>query len=309
MTLSLLLVLAHVPPPPDASGEVHQGLELLLQWPLANPLLLIPIAFGILYAHGLRRWPQPRTLRPWAPYSFYAGLGLMIFALGGPLDALADDLFSMHMVQHMVLMMIAPPLVLLGAPTTPVLKGLPQAVRRQVVAPLMRSASARSVYRFLAHPVTIFLTFTINLWMWHFYGQAYETATQRMWVHIIEHWTFISTAMLFWWVVIDPKPLRSSLSYPLRMLFIGVTMFQKVVLGAFITYRHAVLYEYYEGRPRLWGLSAVYDQQLAAMWMWIGGTMVLTVALIIVMVVWFDKMEKHSKLREAEEDARLAAQT
>ncbi|MBF8299417.1 MAG: putative rane protein [Dehalococcoidia bacterium] len=303
----LLTILAHVLPPADPSGNVAQGWELWAQWSWANPLLLIPMALGVLYARGLRRWPKPRRLKAWAPYSFYTGLALVVFSLAGPLDAIADDLFSMHMVQHMMLMMIGPPLILLGAPTTPILKGLPRSARKSLVAPLMRSPAAHAVYRFFAHPVTIFLLYTINLWLWHFYGNAYETAAQSMWVHILEHWTFIITASLFWWVVIDPRPMRSNLSYLTRMIFIGVTMLQKVLLGAFITYRHDALYAYYAAKPRLWGLSPLYDQHLAAMWMWIGGTLILLIAIVVVMMVWLEKEEKKSRDREAKEDAARAA--
>lgn len=301
-------MLGHVPSPSGLDGNTPQGWGVLLHWTLTNPLLLLPLAAGILYALGLRHWPRPWTLRPWAPYSFYLGLALTVAALAGPLDALADDLFSMHMIQHMVLMMIGPPLLLLGAPTTPILRGLPASFKKSVVSPLMQSSGARSIYRFLAHPVTIFVSFSTTVWMWHFVTGAYEMATQHSWLHIGEHWTFIATAMLFWWVIIDPKPLRSRLSYPIRILFMGATMIQQVALGAFITYRETVLYPYYATRPRLWGITAVSDQQLAAMYMWIGGTMVLTISLVIIIAMWFDREERKSKEREAAEDAARAVQ-
>lgn len=299
----LLALLAHVLPPPESGGAVSEGWRILLHWNLTNPLLLLPFAAGILYARGLSRWPKPWTLRPWAPYSFFGGLALMTLALAGPPDALADDLFSMHMIQHMVLMMIGPPLILLGAPATPILKGLPTGFRKSVVSPLMQSKGAHSFYRFVAHPVTIFLMYSIDVWMWHFYKHSYEYATQHPWVHIAEHWSFVTTSMLFWWVLIDPKPLSSRLNYPIRILFMAATMAQQVVLGAFITYRETVMYPYYADRPRLWGISALYDQQLAAMYMWIGGTGIMTVALVIIIAMWIDREEKRAKEREAWQDA------
>ena len=113
------------------------------------------------------------------------------------------------------------------------------------------------------------------------------------------HWTFIGTASLFWWIVIDPRPLRSKIPYPLRVFFLGVTMFQNVALGAGITFKSTILYPYYESRPRLWEITAFSDQQAGGLVMWIIGTMMFVGALIVVLAVWLDKEEKRTRSQEA----------
>ena len=293
-------ILAHV------VGEgASQGWGVLRQWTWTDPTLLVPLALAILYARGLRNWPHPRPLKSWRPYSFYAGLLFLVIALASPIDAMSDDLFFMHMVQHLILVMIAPVLLLLGAPTTPLLRGLPGFVRKNVIAPLMRSPKARSLYRSITFAGTAWLLFSINLWTWHFYGDAYERATTNAALHIFMHWTFITTAMLFWWAIIDPRPLRSRIPYPLRLVFIGVTMLQNVALGAAITFRNDILYPYYATRARLWDISPLTDQQAGGLVMWTIGSMMFMLAIIITIAVWFDKEEKRSRKEEAAIDAAL----
>ena len=213
-------------------GEgTYEGFRVLTQWSWSDPTLLIPILLAATYANGLRNWPHRRGFSKWRPYSFYAGLTLLALALASPIDVLSDDLFFMHMIQHLIMVMVAPPLLLLGAPTTPLLRGLPELLRKNMVAPLMRNLGVRSFYRVLTFAGTTWLLFTINMWAWHFYGGAYELATQNTPLHVFMHWTFITTASLFWWLVIDPRPLRSTIPYPLRIFFLGITMFQNVALG------------------------------------------------------------------------------
>ena len=291
----------------SSGGDLDPGIGILASWTWKEPTLLVILAVGILYARGLRNWPHPRPMKPWRPYFFYAGLAFLVIALVSPIDALSDDLFFMHMIQHLLMVMVAPPLLLLGAPTTPLLRGVPKFVLKGVVAPLMRNQEVRSSYRFLTYAGTVWVLFSINMWAWHFYGGAYERATQNAALHIFMHWTFITTATLFWWVVIDPRPLRSRIPYPLRLIFLGVTMFQNVALGAGITFQTSTLYPYYATRARLWDISPLSDQQAGGLVMWIIGTMMIMTALLITTAIWLDREEKRSRKEEAKMDALMAA--
>ena len=295
-------ILAHI-----VSEGSPQGWELLRQWRWTDPTLLVPVALGILYARGLRNWPHPRPLKPWRPYFFYAGLLILVIGIASPIDRLSDDLFFMHMIQHLILVMVAPPLLLLGAPTTPILRGMPRVARKGIVAPLMRSPSARRLYKGLTFAGTAWLLFTINMWTWHFYSDIYEQATTNAVLHIFQHWTFGATATLFWWTIIDPRPLRSRVPHSLRLIFLGVTMFQNVALGAGITFQSGLLYPYYATRPRMWDITPLADQQAGGLTMWIIGTMMIIGALLVTTVVWLDKEEKRSREQEARMDAALAA--
>jgi len=262
------------------------GWALLGRWSWDDPTLIIPLSLGALYTIGLCKWPKPRPLKPWQPYSFYAGLVIGVIAVSSPIDVVSDDLFLMHMVQHLLIVMVAPPLVLLGAPTTPILRGLPSWVKRGVVAPLMRNVGIRSFYGWITFPFVVWLAFTVNMWAWHFYSGAYELAMRNTATHIFQHWTFVATATLFWWTIIDPRPLKSRIPYPLRIFFIGATMMQNVLLGAGITFQDEVLYPFYQNRGQLWGIAPLDDQQTGGLIMWIVGTMMLVAALIAVLVIW-----------------------
>ena len=294
----MLGVLAH-----NSSEGQGAGWEVLGSWSW-DPILLIPLALGVLYARGLRNWSfEPRLWKPWQPYLFYTGLAAVVITVASPIDALADDLFFMHMIQHMLLVMVGPPLILLGAPTTPVLRGLPPAIRRNVVKHLAGSLRVRSLYRWLTFPVVGWLLFVFNGWTWHMYTPSYDLALRDGGVHLLQHGTFVATASLFWWSVIDPRPLRSQLAYPLRLIYLGVTMFQNVALGASITFRDEILYPFYAEGPRLWNLAALSDQRTGGLIMWIVGDMMIIAALLITMAIWFRRGEERSRQEEARLDA------
>ena len=284
-------------------GGTGDGWDVLLLWTFDPLIILVVLIPGLLYANGLRRWKnRPASFARWRPYVFYSGLAFVLLALASPIDSLADDLFLFHMIQHLQLQMVGPPLILLGAPTTPVLKGMPKPLRLDVVRPLVRNPRARLAYTVLTVPVAAWLLFAINTWAWHFWPGAYDASLTNGGLHALQHFTFSATSLLIWWTIIDPKPLRSRVSYPFRMLIIIVTMFQNVALGAAITFRDEVLYDFYETRQRLWGISPLGDQQAGGAFMWTMGVMMLMVALVITFLVWWDKQEKKSRAEEAELD-------
>ncbi len=265
--------------------------------PIVIFAVLIP---GILYARGLKRWTdRPSWIPGYRPYFFYAGIFLVFIALSSPIDALADDLFLMHMIQHLMLQMIAPPLILVGAPTTPVLKGLPRRLRLGLVRPLVRNHGVRALYNTLTFPLVAWLMFIIASWSWHFVDGAYEAALRNEGIHILEHLTFVFTAMVLWWTLIDPRPLRSKLSYPFRAVVLVVTLFNTVAMGAAITFRDEVLYPFYIERERLWNITVLEDQQAGGATMWVVGVMMILIALVATLSIWFDRQEKRSRIAEA----------
>jgi putative membrane protein len=242
-------------------------------------------------AHG--RVPRPR-----APLAFFAGLTALLIALVGPLDAAVATSFSAHMVQHLLLTMVAPPLLLLGAPLTLALQAWPGAPRRAMLG-AMRSRPAR----LLSQPVVAWASFFIVLWGVHLTG-VYEAALRSQGLHALEHLALLATALLFWMPVVHIDPSPSVLSYPARILYLFVAMPAMAFLGLVLVSAQQPLYATYaqvEGTAR-----ALADQQMAGAIMW-GGTMVLIVpALGFVVLDWMRADEREAR-RVDDRLARAAA--
>ncbi len=270
-----------------ALHPVHTGeLTFWNTWtfdPLTVAGLLVLLA---LYSRGLwRSRGRSGGLFPWWRVgSFYTGWTALILGAVSPIDGLSSDLFLMHMVQHMLLMMVGPPLVLLGAPVVPVLRGLPKLLRDDLAIPLLQMRRVRKVLSFLASPLIAWLVFVFTLWIWHI-PALYNEAVDNEALHFLQHAMFIGAATFFWWIAIDPVPLKPRLSYGLRLLYLFLATLQSTALAAIITLSEDVLFTYYEGVPRLWGLTPGEDQMIAGLVMWIPGAGIYFTALTVLFFV------------------------
>jgi putative membrane protein len=294
------------------SGPAHDlpgGDAIWRSWPF-EPLMLLPVVLmGVWYAAGLRSWPERSREHPrWRTMLFYLGLATMVLAVNSPLHMLSERHFSMHMVQHMLLVMLAAPLVLLGAPTTPVLRGMPRWLRLGVVRPLSADRLARGAFRLLVHPLVALVTFTAALWAWHLAPGWYEAATTDEGIHRLQHMTFVVTAFQFWWSVIDPAPLHSSLGYLMRMVYLVVQGTAQSILGAFITLVDRPLYEHYVQATPILSISPMSDQQLGGLIMWVApGSMVNLAAIGVLFATWYVQGERRQRELDAERDAAESA--
>ena len=283
--------------------SLHTGagsaLPLWLNWEL-NPIIwagLLTAAW--LYARGLGLSAGSRRgLHPWwRPYCYYAGLLAYATALVSPLDHLASDLFAFHMVQHLLLGLVGAPLVLLGAPMIPVLRGIPRPVRRSALAPLLRHPWVRGALKTLSHPFIAWAIYVATVLAWHT-PPAFDLALRNELVHDLEHLSWSVAGILFWWNVIDPVPLRSNLSHLGRVPYVFITTVPNFILGAFITFAPTAWYEHYRDQPLLFGLTAHEDQQLAGVIMWVPGALVLLGALLAVLVLVVTTEERRQQERE-----------
>ncbi|MEZ4501413.1 MAG: cytochrome c oxidase assembly protein [Dehalococcoidia bacterium] len=279
-------------------------------WDL-EPVLLVPAALLIaVYVHGLDRWRErSRPHSAWRTASFISGVLIVLLALLSPLHWLADHHFTFHMVQHELLMMVAAPLILLGAPTTPILRGIPRGVRRAVLEPVFNASVVRTGFRWLTHPVTAFVAYTVTLYSWHFFPGWYAATVTNGYIHDVQHLTFLGSAMLVWWNVIDPRPLHAPLPYPMRMAFLFAVATPKAFMGAFITYSSRVLYEdAYGGVPPVFDMSLATDQVVGGMIMWVPSLMMYLIAIGIVFFVWTQKSEASQREADARRDALATAE-
>ena len=275
-----------------AHGAIPEGAAWWSAWSV-DPVFLVPV--GLMawwYAQGLLRWHGRTRAHPaWRTALFYLGATLLVLAMESPVDRLGVHEFSMHMVQHEVLMMLAVPVMLLGAPTTPLLLGLPRWLRAGLVRPLAGRGGTRALYRGLTHPIVAAAILSTMLWAWHLVPGWYEAALLDQKVHDLEHFTMTAAAVLFWWNVIDPKPLHSRLNHPLRMLYMFATSLPKQFLAAMITFAPTSLYAYYEEVRRVLPGTAMEDQGLAGLIMWVPGGMIMLIEMGVVFFVWARRAE------------------
>jgi cytochrome c oxidase assembly factor CtaG len=276
------------------AGAAATGLgELLVRvgwaWDLRPVVLLAVGALAGLYLRGwwrLRRTPRTRGAAPgWRLTAYLAGLASVILALCSPLELLAELSFTAHMVQHELLLMVGPPLLLLGAPFPIVLWALPPSLRRRLGALVSRPGPVRRALRTLTWMPVAGALYTVTLWGWH-HVSAYEAALRYAILHDLEHLTFFGTAILFWWPIVNPAPrfhrLGTGVMYGARIGYLILATAQNTLLGAVFGLAERTLYPSYAAAPRLiadW--SPVEDQAFGGGVMWSGSHMFLIAVLIL----------------------------
>ncbi|HTU27199.1 MAG TPA: cytochrome c oxidase assembly protein, partial [Pirellulales bacterium] len=256
---------------------------ILASWP--NTPWLWAAAAWTAAVYGRGWWELHRRDRErwrWRqPIAFGGGLAAMLLALASPIEPLAALLLQAHMVQHLLLMMVAPPLLWLGDPLFPCLRGLPRSVRRDGCAPLLRADGLRQAFDRLTWPPVALVVYTAVAWLGHVPG-IYETALRSDGWHVVQHTAFLAAALLFWYPVVRPYPSRPSWSAWLLIPYLVLADVGNTVLAALITFSGRVLYPYYEGVPRLAGLSALDDQAAAGVWMWVPGSVAFLLPLFAI---------------------------
>ncbi|MDD5198233.1 MAG: cytochrome c oxidase assembly protein [Terrimicrobiaceae bacterium] len=242
-------------------------------WKFEPGLVAGLLLAAILYARGWQRLQSraPHRFPPWRLGCFLGGIVTIFFALTSPLDAFANFLLSIHMVQHLLLTMVAPPLLLLGAPWLPILLGLPRRLTADVLGPFLTWAPLRAAAAFLTHPVTAWLLFAISNVAWHT-PPLYELALHSTGWHRVEHGFFLGTALLFWWNVILPWPTHQTRPRWIVIPYLLLADFQNTALAAFFSFYDRVLYPTYAAAPRVTDLNALSDQAAAGAIMWVPGS-------------------------------------
>ena len=275
-------------------------------WSFRADVMLVLMVVAAAYTCGWWRLSSRghwSTARGWRPAACLTGLMALGLALLSPIDRFASMLFTLHMVQHLLLIMVAAPLLLLADPLPTVLWALPRRTRRRVGRLFSREAAVRQVLWILTWMPVAWLVFMGNLWSWH-HPAAYQAALRHEVIHDLEHLTFFGTALLFWWPIINPAPRVHGRIHPghptLPILYLMTATAQNVVLGALIALPQRVLYPFYAAAPRLWGLNPLSDQALGGGIMWVAAHMYLLPILLIVARMLSEE-ERATREREAVE--------
>ena len=274
--------------------------EVLLAWSL-DPVPWIGVALaGGAYLWAVRRLSASSTRSPhprWRTAGFMAGLAAMLVALASPIEAYEGVLFSVHMVQHMLLELVAAPLLLLGAPVTLALRVATPTLRRRLLRVLHSPVVA-----VLSFPLLGWLVFAAVNWGWHF-SSLYDQALENVALHYLQHATFLAASLLFWWPIVGADPARWRLPYPVRLFYLFLAMPQNSFLGVALMGASTVLYPHYLSNLRAWGPTALADQSLGGILMWVGGDIVFLTAMGAVVAAWV----RHEDRKTARLDARLDA--
>jgi len=208
----------------------------------------------------------------WRVLAFLSGLLTVWIALASPLDALNELLLTAHMLQHMLLMMVAPPLILLGAPLVPMARGLSGLVRGKVASPIRLGHA-------FTNPIVGALLMGLVMFAWHT-PRLYELALRSELWHEVEHGSFFLASLIFWWPVVLPWPSRAHWPRWAMVPYLLLADLQNTVLSAILAFSDRVLYPSYARAPRLFGLSALEDQVAAGAFMWVAGSLVFIVPAI-----------------------------
>jgi putative membrane protein len=249
------------------------------RWDLHPSVIIGLVLLGGLYVYlgGLSGGAGGAPRRRIA--SFAGALLVLGLALNGPLHNLSDSyLFSAHMVQHLVLTLVFPPLLLYGTPA-------------RVMRPLVRPRWVLWFARRATRPLVAGALFSVPITLWHF-PQFYEAALEHHALHIAQHLVFLATAVIMWWPVLSPLPELPRASYATQLLYLFALGLPMSLAGALITLATDVLYPFYAAAPRVWGLTPAADQQLGGLLMWVVGTIYLWVAATVVWFRWAAREER-----------------
>ena len=267
---------------PLIAAVVHPVAQIgWTNWTIHWSTVIGLVALGALYKWGARHIQRTAaasgnevpTLRAGQQIAFFSALLVIFVSLNGPLHDLSDVfLFSAHMVQHLLLSLLMPPLLLMGTPGW-------------LLRPLLRYPAVNGIAHALTKPIRCFIIFNVVIAAWHL-PPLYNTAMEHHPVHIVQHLTFMAASMLMWWPFLSPLPELPRLSYPGQMLYCFLMVIPMSIVAIYIAMADHVLYPAYSIAPRVWGLTPMSDQQIGGLIMWVPGGLLFYVVMTFVFFKW-----------------------
>jgi putative membrane protein len=306
---TILATLAALPDVALAHGSVpHEPPTLatiVFGWQLEPGIAIGLGASALLWLWIVRRVSQlhPGNGVPvFRSVAFFGGLFAIAVALMSGIERYDTTLFSVHMVQHVLLMLVAAPLLVLAAPVTQLLRAASPTVRQRRLVPILHS----SVVSAIGHPVVTWMVFTVVVWLTHF-SPLFNDALEDRGVHDAEHALFLAASLLFWWPVIAVDPARRRMPYPVRVLYVLLQVPANSFLGMAILFAPEPLYAHYATLGAPYGITALADQQTAGGVMWLAGDVALLGAILLLVGAWMRQEERDAPAAERRADAERAA--
>jgi putative copper resistance protein D len=267
------------------------------------PLITAGLAYWMAADAVDRRHPANHVPR-WRRWSWLLGLAAIVLALASPIESYDTTLFSVHMVQHLLLVLVAAPLLVMAAPLTLLLRFASPEARRRWILPVLHSTPVRV----LSAPPVAWGILAGVMWFSHF-SPMFDAALEDETLHRLEHALYLGTAMLFWWPVVGADPSPHRLGHPARILYLALGMPLSSFLGLVIFSSRTILYPHYATLPRDWGMPPLEDQAWAGGIMWAAGDLAFVIAIIAAVAVWLRHEDREGKrVDERLERERLARQ-
>ena len=281
MVVAALLVA--VPAAAGAHGnEIYVGEPITDMWQFEPEIVVGLLIAAALYIGGARRGAAGRW---WRHLLFFGGLLALALALLSPIEPLADHVFAIHQVEHMLLRTIGPMLLLLSQPQAALIRGMPEWLRRGVVSPIVGSAGVRRAFSFFSKPVIATGLFVGVSWFWMI-PRWHDVAILNEAIHYSWHVSLLLTGLFFFSTIFDPRPAPAGARLGTRLAMFWCAAMGNILLGAFLTFKTMPLYNAYDVMGRMFGLSAVTDEQIGGLTMWIPGCMMFAISVILILHRW-----------------------
>ena len=264
-----------------------------LEWSIHPSTVVGLLSLAAIYILRIANGKPTESVSGLRRLSFFAALFVIFVALNGPIHDLSDNyLFSGHMVQHLLLTMLMPPLLLAGIPGW-------------MLRPLLRNRAIGAIARRLTRPVACFLIFNVVIAGWHV-PALYNAAMEHHELHIVEHLMFMAAAVLMWWPLASQLPELPRLAYPGQMLYSFLMTIPMSVVAVYITMADRVLYPWYASAPRIMSLSPMEDQLLGGLIMWVPGGLIFMIIMTVIFFKWAARGEDHAAAAQVDWKPRAA---
>ncbi len=281
-------------PSPDVANSIG---DFFSAWSLSGPQFIIVAFLAAVYIVGMLRL-QIRSGWQAIPLRkvFYgiAGYAILFFAVAGPPEAFSDEMFFAHMTQHILIAMVASVLLLAATPMAAYLWAMPEGVRVGLAPTLSEKGWLRRINAALTNPRFALPAFVLTLWGWHV-PELYSLAVRNDIVHLAMHLSMFFTALLFWWPIIGPPPVRTPLSDPQRIIYLVLVVTPTAVLAAIITLSNTIIYTPYIDTPHHFTLTPAEDQRIGGLLMWIPGNIVYLATLTTLFLRWFSQEDRKAR--------------
>lgn len=255
-------------------------------WTLTPDIIIGTALIGLVYARGVaRRRSIDDRARRWRHAAFAAGLAAVFLALASPIDYMAEHLFAVHQIQHLLLRMIGPMLIALSAPLATLIGGLPSGLRHNALVPILSNRGVQRAFSFLTNRTVTTILYVAALYTWQ-YPRYHNAALLNTSMHYLMHATMLAAGLLFWWRVFDLRPAPTGLTYGTRLMMLWIVILSNIGLGAYTTLKSEVLYSAYDVTGRLFGIRPLTDELVGGFVIWIPSSMMCLIAVILVIHMW-----------------------